>query len=517
MNSEFRKTADNSNSEAEEGFAVGKSINEKYIVEKQLGKGGMGLTYLAYDAKNINRKVVVKTINKEQVQRSGAAAFLKEGEALGRINDDGIVKLFDWGEDTETNLPFLVMEYVRGINLTEIIERGQMTIEQCRHITVSIAEALSKVHEQGILHRDLKPDNIMIVERGNKMTVKLIDFGVAKVANTVVGFDTTAFGFKGTLQYASPEQLNGFQTIQGETFNLANLTYQMLTQIRPFQITVKSRKNESGDSVIGRAYQQIKELQKNGAKNPQVYNSQISDAAAQVMLRGLEYDSAVRYQTPLEFAKAFERSLLEAESIVEPVPPNPRKYFRKSLLAIAAMTIFLVIGLLGFGVWKSLHRSEPVNAAVTETPLPTLPTPETVFSYAFEVQRMKNNLPEGSSFETADQSQISSGDKFNLKIAREKDGWFYVVEQNGEALNLIFPAGNKYAKNISTWRLSKPNQTFWLVWSKSVIGLLEDSPPNQVELKHFLNDAEKTFDSKKILDKMDVQTNKDSTIYRLSL
>lgn len=511
-------------SQPDEGFAVGHNINGKYIVEKQIGAGGMGLTYLACDADNIKRKLVVKTILRALSNPEGHTAFLKEGEALGRINHDGVVRLFDKGEDAKTGLPFLIMEFVKGTPLNEIIGRGKMDLLKAVRIIEKIAFALNAAHSENVLHRDLKPANVMIIEsdiEGEK--VKLIDFGVAKVADSIVGGDTTLFGgFKGTLQYASPEQLSGFQTISGETFNLAALIYEMLTQVRPFQVAFKQGIDEDRDIYIGRYFEQIKNLQKAGAKSPREYNPNISGTTANVILKGLEYESSDRYKTPLDFAAALKNSLIEAQSDVEPIPDvqvEPKKSSRKAVLPAAILLSLLSIGLLGLVNWRSFLNSDQTTNANLQVSKPTTTPnePETLFNYSFEVQKMKNNLPDGKVFAAADKSKISFGDKFNLKIERQKGGHFYIVKQTNDNLDLIFPIGNPDVKNIEGWHLSKPNQSFWFVWSEDGVGLLEQKPLNQIEVERFLRKNQNSLDVKENQAKMNVKGSGNVEIFNLSL
>jgi serine/threonine protein kinase len=524
MNSEPKKTFDEVNLNPKEGFAIGKTINGKYVVEKKLGEGGMGLTYLAHDVENINRKVVIKTILKSVSNADGKAAFLKEGEALGRINHDGVVKLYDKGEEPQTGLPYLVMEHCKGSTLTEIIRRRQMNLEKAVGLTGSIAFALNAAHEKGVMHRDLKPDNIMVIESEIESDkIKLIDFGIAKVADSIVSGDSTAIGgFKGTLQYASPDQLNGFQTIVGETYNLAALTYEMLTQTRPFQITVQKSEGESTNSSRGRAYYQLKQLQSNLARNPGEINSSIPAETSKVILKGLQHKDENRYQTPVEFSRALQESAIPQESVNVPqIVPNSASNlsFWKIMLPIAALFVLTAFGLLGYAVWN-LMKQDDVPPVVVKPAL-TLPAKpqviEKVFSFSFEVHKMKNNMPDGDKFTTFDKTKISASDKFNLAVEREKGGNFYIIEQIGDSLSLIFPTNDRNAKVITTWQVAKPNQTFWLIWSKENVDVLEKSPINQPQLNSFLQNNLKNIEAIENQGKMEIKSSDDLVIYKLSM
>lgn len=498
-----------------EGFAIGYSINDKYVIETELGKGGMGLTYRAHDVENINRRVVIKTILKKSAKPESNLAFLKEGEALGRINHDGVVKFYDKGEDRKTGLPFLVMEYVDGVPLLEIIRRGQMDLEKAVNLTEKIALALTAAHREKILHRDLKPANVMIVESElEEDKIKLIDFGVAKVADSVVGGSTLIGGFKGTLQYASPEQLGGFQTEAGETFNLAALVYEMLTQKRPFPIKIQPETNESGNAFFGRKFYELKKQHKAGAKNPLEFNPQIPEASAGVILKGLAENAAERWQTPLEFARELKKSSLQTVTEKYAVPTTKKSLAKYLILSVATIFLLLIIGWLVAKYLPTSNQAANTTAQANQTSAKN--TAETVFNISFDVQKMKNNLPEGATFATADKSKIAFGDKFNLKIEREMGGYFYLVEQNGENLRLLFPDGTQEAKSISRWNVAQSGQSFWLIWSKDKVDVLENPTINQAEAIRFLQTNQKNLEIETKSNIIAVKSSADLVVYQLN-
>jgi serine/threonine protein kinase len=502
MENQVRETANNFTI-ADEGFAVGKTINGKFVILEKRGEGGMGLTYLAQDALNANRKVIIKTIKKKHLDAEGEARFLKEGEALGRINHDGIVRLFEYGQDEDTGLPYLVMEFVVGKNLTNYIKQGQMDVKKSVEIAEQIAFALSAVHREGILHRDLKPDNIMVIESDvENEKVKLIDFGVAKVEDSVVGQTTTLGFFMGTLQYASPEQLNGRQSVAGEVFSLAIIVYQMLTGQLPFQIN---------QVLVGyEAFHELKKLHSAGALNPKHFRPDLPRELVRVLLQGLKENPDKRYQTPLEFAKA----LRSASQIEDPSGEIRR---RKFLWTVAALLAVLAIGLLFYG-WSNYPTKPAETVGKTQAATENkVQSGETAFSYSFEVQKVKNNLLDGKPFVTADQTKIAFDDKFQLNVEREKGGSFYIVEQNGETADLIFPNGQPDSQSISGWKVSKPNRVFWLVWSKEKIEVLEKNAAPPAEVLKFLQSNQKNVETKTNLNKMEVKSAGHLAIYKLSL
>lgn len=206
----------------------------RYQVEKELGKGAMGIVYLGRDPK-IGRQVAIKTMalsqNFEEDELDDARArFFREAETAGRLSHPNIVSIFDAGE--EHDLAFIAMEFVGGHDLTRHTKANALlpVVDVLRHIA-DAAEALDYAHQQGVVHRDVKPANLMLVERSN--TVKVMDFGIARITDS----SKTKTGMVlGTPSYMSPEQLAG-KKVDGRSdlFSLGVTLYQLLTGALPFQ------------------------------------------------------------------------------------------------------------------------------------------------------------------------------------------------------------------------------------------------------------------------------------------
>jgi Protein kinase domain len=195
----------------------------------------MGVVYKARDPK-INRVVAVKTISlagqSPQEESEYRERFLREAEAAGRLSHPGIVTIFDVGEEPDTHSPYIVMEFVGGQSLEQLLSQGdhKLPVKTALQLTLELAEALDCAHGQGVVHRDLKPSNILLTEDGH---AKIADFGVAKLnlANHTLGGRAL-----GTPAYMSPEQLNG-DSVDGRSdlFSLGVVFYTILTGYRPFQ------------------------------------------------------------------------------------------------------------------------------------------------------------------------------------------------------------------------------------------------------------------------------------------
>ncbi|HKS26127.1 MAG TPA: protein kinase [Thermoanaerobaculia bacterium] len=266
---------------------------------RELGKGAMGIVYLAKDPL-IGRLVALKTIRaaahadddetKEFQQR-----FIREAQAAGILNHPSIVTVHDIGMDEPTGTSFIAMEYVEGSNLKEVLAQGRpLPFDQIGDIVSQVADALDFAHAKGIVHRDVKPANIILVD-GNR--AKITDFGIAKIATG--GNLTTTGQFLGTPNYMAPEQIKG-APVDGRTdiFSLGICLYECLTRRKPF----------GGDSLTSISYKIVHE------PFPPLHeiNPQIPDGYEEVVAHCLAKDPVKRYQRGRELANAL-RAVVRGE------------------------------------------------------------------------------------------------------------------------------------------------------------------------------------------------------------
>jgi serine/threonine protein kinase len=280
----------------------------RYEVVRELGKGAMGIVYLAKDPL-IGRLVALKTIRvaahadddeaKEFQQR-----FIREAQAAGILNHPSIVTVHDIGLDEESGVSFIAMEYVEGNNLKEVLSQGRaVTFDQIGDIIAQVGEALDFAHAKGIVHRDVKPANIILIE-GNR--AKITDFGIAKIASG--GANLTSTGqFLGTPNYMAPEQIKG-APVDGRTdiFALGICLYECLTRRKPF----------GGDSLTSISYKIVHEPFPPLAE----INPQIPGGYEEVVANCLAKDPAKRYQRARDLATAL-RAVIRGEKPVR--PPDP--------------------------------------------------------------------------------------------------------------------------------------------------------------------------------------------------
>ncbi|HEV8660173.1 MAG TPA: serine/threonine-protein kinase, partial [Thermoanaerobaculia bacterium] len=222
--------------------------------------------------------------------------FVREAQAAGILNHPAIVTVHDIGQDESTGVSFIAMEYVEGQNLKEVLAQGKtLSFDQIGDIIAQIADALDFAHSKGIIHRDVKPANIILLE-GNR--AKIMDFGIAKIATSVANLTSTG-QFLGTPNYMAPEQIKG-APVDGRTdiFSLGICFYECLTRRKPF----------GGDSLTSISYKIVHE------PFPPLHeiNPQIPDGYGEVVGNALAKDPAKRYQRAKEFSSAL-RAVVRGE------------------------------------------------------------------------------------------------------------------------------------------------------------------------------------------------------------
>lgn len=264
----------------------------RYEVLDELGRGAMGVVYLARDPV-IHRLVALKTFHLgpevEAAERKVFQdRFLMEARSCGRLNHPNIVTIHDVVDLTETQTAFMAMEYVRGSNLKQELRRsGTMGIEETKRVIGQVAAALDYAHAQGVVHRDVKPANILLTEEGQ---AKLTDFGIARLNTSNLTHDGQLIG---TPNYMSPEQIRGVPVDhRADIFSLGVVLYEMLTRRKPFR----------AESLTAVTYRIVNE-----AFEPlQTSMLAIPDGLEEVLGKALAKKPEERFETAGELAKALE-------------------------------------------------------------------------------------------------------------------------------------------------------------------------------------------------------------------
>ena len=257
----------------------------RYVVIGELGQGAMGVVYKAKDPL-IDRVVAIKTINlglatDEKEEYEGR--FYQEAKAAGRLNHPNIVTIYDVGKSGD--VAYIAMEFLEGRELRDVLKEGTLLpVEQVLNIVAQVAEGLAYAHAHDIIHRDVKPSNIMVIRDGN---VKITDFGIARMASSSVRTQTGMV--LGSPKYMSPEQVMG-KTIdqRSDIFSLGVMLYEMLTGQAPFD----------GENVNAIMYQTLNAL----TPPPSTLNPSVPEMVNFIVAKALAKKVEDRYQNAKDFA-----------------------------------------------------------------------------------------------------------------------------------------------------------------------------------------------------------------------
>jgi tRNA A-37 threonylcarbamoyl transferase component Bud32 len=277
----------------------GTLLDGRYLIESLLGKGGIGVVYLARDTKLMDKRVVIKVLleqlGDDETEHWVRRKFREEIEALARIDHPGVVGVMHAG-DLPDGRPFIVMQYIEGGSLRSVMKEGPMEFARAANILRQIGHALGSAHSRGIIHRDLKPENIMLqsLEEGEEY-VRLIDFGIASVQDSQAASEATSTRVAGTVHYMAPEQLQGQPSPASDIFAIAVLAYEMLTGTRPFN--PKS------------PYEILEALRAGPRARPSELRPDLPAGTEEIILRALSFDENQRPARAREFGDLLSRAL----------------------------------------------------------------------------------------------------------------------------------------------------------------------------------------------------------------
>jgi serine/threonine-protein kinase len=345
----------------------------RYRVEALLGSGGMAQVYRGTDMV-LSRSVAIKVLSSDYSRDPAfVERFRREARAAARLNHPTVVSVYDTGSDDGVH--FIVMEFVSGRTLAQILAaEGPLLPERVAAISARVAEALSFAHEAGLVHRDVKPGNVMLTDRGD---VKVMDFGIARAASGPGQAITETTSILGTAAYLSPEQAEGKPVDpRSDIYSLGVVLYELLTGQPPF----------SGPSPVAVAYKHVMEE----PVPPSAVRSGVPSALEAIAMRALAKDPSRRYasadlmradleaaagggtESPVPDTERLGRDRTETLPPVVPPPtrqpPSRRRAwpFVLAALAVAAVVALIVVGLLGGG-------GAPARHATGGSPRPSAP------------------------------------------------------------------------------------------------------------------------------------------------
>ena len=357
-----------------------------YKLLQQIGEGGMGVVYMAEQQEPVRRKVALKIIKPGMDSHQVIARFEAERQALAMMDHQNIARVLDAGT-TESGRPYFVMELVHGVPITQFCDDNKLTPRERLALFVPVCQAIQHAHQKGIIHRDVKPSNVLVTMYDDKPVPKVIDFGVAKAIEQRLTEKTlfTQFGaLVGTFEYMSPEQaeMNAFGVdTRSDIYSLGVLLYELLTGTTPLE---RTRLREAALDEM------VRLIREEEAPRPSVRLSSSNDlpkiAAARkteparlsklvrgeidwIVMKCLEKDRSRRYETASGLARDVERYL--ADEPVEACPPSSRyrlskfaRKYKKALATAAAFVVLLVAGVVMstlLAVWATSAERREAN------------------------------------------------------------------------------------------------------------------------------------------------------------
>ena len=480
---------------------IGQIVKDRYEILEILGEGGMAFVYKARDTQ-LERLVAIKTLKPNYVnQETFVERFKREAKTAANLNHPNIVQIFDWGIEDE---PFFVMEYIEGNTLTSIIAKNRtISLSDILFIGAQVSSGLHAAHEKGLVHRDIKPGNIMITPDGK---VKVTDFGIVSLQNEESDITKTG-SILGTASYISPEQAQGKPvSIESDLYSLGTVLYELISGKPPF----------AGDTPISTATKHLTER----PEKPSSFRRDLPKGVESAIMKLLEKATYDRFKSAEDLRATLlqQRKSLQSEQTRENLVDltNPKIKLRFTLPALL-ISIGVVIGT----VWTltQVFDGLPVDGgAPTLIEIPDLTGSdqaqalEDLQNLGFKVgieNAADSSVPSGSVIQTQPQSNtivnpdslvtiiVSVGPEafpipYVLDI--ESDRAIYVVEESGFALGQLLevnddniPRGFIISQNPVAGTKMSPGSTVDLVVSKGpslikISDLSRKSPEDAIQI-----------------------------------
>jgi serine/threonine protein kinase len=306
---------------------IGQIVKERYEILEILGEGGMAFVYKARDMQ-LERFVAIKTLKPNYVnQETFVDRFKREAKTAANLNHPNIVQIFDWGIEDE---PYFVMEYIEGNTLTSIISKNRtISLSDILFIGAQVSSGLHAAHQKGLVHRDIKPGNIMITPDGK---VKVTDFGIVSLQNEESDITKTG-SILGTASYISPEQAQGKPvSIESDLYSLGTVLYELITGKAPF----------SGDSPISTATKHLTEK----PEKPSLFRRDLPKGVESAILKLLEKATYDRFKSAEDLRAILlqQRKSLQSEqtreNLVDLTNPKVKLRFTLPALVISIGVVF---------------------------------------------------------------------------------------------------------------------------------------------------------------------------------
>jgi serine/threonine protein kinase len=499
----------------ESQLAPGALLEGRYLIERELGRGGIGAVFLARDLKlPEGAQVVIKVLLQHLLSGENRdwfeQKFRNEIKALSRINHPGVVSALDAGQLPDGRAYF-VMQYIPGTTLRAAMTPHGISAKRSGELLRKIAQALDAAHQRSVIHRDLKPGNIMLQTAGDEEFLRIIDFGIATVLETTTATTTSPTKVVGTIAYMSPEQLQGRPTAASDLFALGVILFEMVTGQQPFDADSETQLIEKQRTGVA---EKLSELQPGLPK-----------AARAALLKAMAFEASDRYATAREFSEAFNQALAKPDQpdpfqteLIDIVPGQPtmrrRRWMLPSAVLVALSTqrrrwplptailiALLAAATVGSITWRYLS---PVSR---ETPTDIRPNlsaaAERSLGYSLLARRNPKHYPGNKPFVPSGKTVFETGDEVRLTLSSPQDGYLYIINEGPTLVNrrraftLLFPnyKDNHGLAKISAnqivqlppdrwWDFEQEPGTekLWLIWSESSQELLGANPKDVKEI-----------------------------------
>lgn len=356
-----------------------------FVVERSLGEGGMGRVYLARQTAPVERTVAIKMIRASLAEPELGRRFAAEQRALARLNHPAIAQLYS-AATAPDGRPYVVMEYVDGLPITEHCDRERLSVEVRLRLFVAVCRGVEHAHRKQLLHRDLKPSNVLVAAGDGAATPKIIDFGIARALDRSPGGETLLTGAMvlGTPHYMSPEALEPQPTenegprdldTRADVYSLGVLLYELLTGSRPFAVETRNlasllrrmaeedppRPSTRVERLAGDTRRRVAAAR---AREPAQLVRRLGGDLDWIALKALARDREERYGSAAKLADDIERSLRDEPVTARPpsLPDRVTKLARRHRLAAALLTLTAatVVGaaVLSSVAWVRATRAE---------------------------------------------------------------------------------------------------------------------------------------------------------------
>ncbi len=359
-----------------------------YRLLRCLGEGGFGSVYLAEQTSPVTRQVAVKLLKQAVQSREVLARFEAERQALAMMDHPAIARVFDAGKSPRGR-PYFVMEYVDGLSITRYADAKQLTIEERLDLVRQVCLAMQHAHQKGVIHRDLKPGNVLVTNVDGRPVPKIIDFGIAKAAGsrlTEQTLHTATHQILGTPQYMSPEQvaMSADVDTRSDVYSLGVILYELVTGCPPFdseklksagyagleRIITNENPPAPSQRIADLPAEEAGEIAQRRGTDPRPLSRHVRGEVDWVIMRAMAKERHQRYPTADAMAEDLERLLTGLPVAASPVGPvyRLRKMAQRYRIQVVASLILLIM-VIGFGIagtWLAMRAERARQDAERE-------------------------------------------------------------------------------------------------------------------------------------------------------